>query len=186
MILKSIPCLLALICFSAYSGDTAISKATESTATGTTYAKTDFTTVKEGKFVFSYKIDGPDLVAEVSYPGAGWVAVGFNPTSMMKGANFIIGALVDGKSVVSDEFGDTKYSHKPDTALGGKNSIIKSKCWVDKGVLTVSFTIPLNSGDDKDVVLEKGKKVKLIFAEGKKPDFRSIHSVIGKTTIMLE
>jgi len=158
MILKSIPCLLALICFSAYSGDTAISKATESTATGTTYAKTDFTTVKEGKFVFSYKIDGPDLVAEVSYPGAGWVAVGFNPTSMRKARIFIIGALVDGKSVVSDEFGTPNIPINPILPWEAKNSIIKSKCWVDKGVLTVSFTILSISGDDKDVVLKKAKK----------------------------
>ncbi len=181
MILRTITGIVTIVYFSAFSPDSAAAKVVANSD-----AKSAFKTINEGKFVFSYKIEGKNFVGRISYPTAGWVAVGFNPASMMKGANFIIGALIDGKTIISDEYGDTKYSHKPDTALGGKYSIINGACTTENGVLTMSFTIPLNSGDDKDVVLEKGKPVKVIFAAGKKPDIKSIHSALEKTTIVLD
>jgi hypothetical protein len=159
----------------------------DSTATGGAAApgKSEFSTAKAGKFAFFYKVDGQNLVGKVSYPTAGWVGVGFNPVKMMKGANFILGTLAEGKAVVSDEFGTSKTSHAPDTTVGGKNNIIEGNVTAENGVLTLSFTIALNSGDDKDVVLEKGKPIKVIFAAGKKPDIRKMHSDIESTTITL-
>jgi hypothetical protein len=149
-------------------------------------AITEFATVKAGKFVFLYRVDGPNLVAKVSYPTAGWVGVGFNPVKMMMGANFILGTIVEGKAVVSDEFGDSKYSHVPDSTQGGKNDIIGGDVVMDKALMTMSFTIPLSSGDTKDAVLEKGKKITVLFAAGKKPGLKSKHSDIEKTTITLQ
>lgn len=148
--------------------------------------KSEFSTIQAGKFVFSYKVDGPNLTAKVSYPTAGWVGVGFNPVKMMKGANFILGTVADGKAAVLDEFGKSNTSHAPDTTLGGKNNIIDGNVAAENGMMTMTFTIPLNSGDDKDAVLEIGKPVKLIFAAGKKPDIRKIHSDIGNATITLK
>ena len=145
----------------------------------------EFTVVNAKKFVFSYKVDGDNLVARISYPTAGWVAVGFNPVKMMQGANFVIGSVIGDKTVISDEFGATKYSHAPDTAHGGKYDVVNGSVVSEKGVMTMSFTIPLRSGDDKDVVLEKGKPIKVIFAAGKKPDLGKKHSVLAKTTITL-
>jgi hypothetical protein len=151
-----------------------------------TQAKNEFATVKAGKFVFLYEVDGSNLVAKVSYPTAGWVGVGFNPVKMMMGANFILGTIVDGKAVVSDEFGDSKYTHVPDSTQGGKNDIVTSDVVIDKGIMIMSFTIPLNSGDSKDAVLEKGKKIMVILAMGKKPGLKAKHSDIEKTTITLQ
>jgi hypothetical protein len=171
---------LGLFCGAAFSGDTA------SGSLPATPAKAEFTVVNVDKFQFSYKVEGDRLVAQVSYPTNGWVAVGFNPVKVMLGANFIIGCVADGKPVVSDEFGITKYSHAPDTAQGGKNDITNANVITEKGTTTMSFSIPLNSGDAKDVVLEKGKPIKVIFAEGKKPNIKSGHNEIGKTTITLQ
>jgi hypothetical protein len=151
-----------------------------------TQEKTEFVTVKAGKFVFLYKVDGQNLVAKLSYPTSGWVGVGFNPVKMMKGANFFLGTVVDGKAVVSDEFGNSDYSHAPDSTLGGKSDIIAGDVTVDKGIMTMFFTIPLNSGDSKDVVLEKGKKIKVLFAAGKKPNMKIQHNDWEKTTITLQ
>jgi hypothetical protein len=142
-------------------------------------------TVKAGKYTFSYRIDSTNLVATVSCKTQGWIAVGFNPKSVMQNANFIMGSVVDGKAVVSDEFGDNTYSHKPDTAIGGKNNIIAGDCTQADGVTTLSFTIPLDSGDAKDGKLVPGSKVKLIFASGATNDIRKKHKDDTKTTITL-
>jgi hypothetical protein len=175
MVLRNVTICLALFYGIVFCGDS-VSAIQE---------KSVFIEVKANKFLFSYKVDGENFVARVTYPTAGWVAVGFNPTKMMKGANFIIGSVVNGKTVISDEFGDSEDSHAPDTVHGGKYNVVNGSVTTDKGTTTMSFTIPLKSGDDKDAVLEKGKPIKLIFAAGKKPDQGTQHNALAKATITL-
>jgi len=55
-------------------------------------------TVKD--FIFDYKVENDNLIAKVSYPTEGWVAIGFNSTKKMKDANFIIGCNKEGKEIV--------------------------------------------------------------------------------------
>jgi hypothetical protein len=157
--------------------------AQDSAATGAPEAP--FQTVKAGKFTFVWKVVGPNLSARVSYPTKGWVAAGFNPTSMMKNANIIMGAAVGGKTVSSDEFGVSDVSHKPDTAIGGKNNILSADCTQANGITTFAFTIPLDSGDPWDVKLTVGAKVKVILAAGPSADFKEHHLDVAKTTIIL-
>ncbi|HMD67644.1 MAG TPA: DOMON domain-containing protein [Chitinivibrionales bacterium] len=148
--------------------------------------ETPFTTVKAGKFTFAYKVEGANLRAQVTYPTKGWVAVGFNPTSMMKGANMIMGALINGKTISSDEYGVSDVSHKPDTLIGGKNNILAAECTQANGTTTFSFTIPLDSGDPKDVKLVVGAKVKVILAAGANANFKDKHIDVEKTTVTLK
>jgi hypothetical protein len=139
--------------------------------------------VASGKFTFKYMLHGDKLMAEVSYPTTGWVAVGFNPTKKMKDANFIIGYADGAKSVVDDQFGDGAVSHKPDTLLGGTYNLSETKASEKDGITTIAFTMPLNSGDPRDGVIEKGKPTALIFGAGKRDDLTSKHSDIAKTTV---
>lgn len=139
-------------------------------------------TVKD--FILDYKVENDNLVAKVSYPTEGWIAIGFNPTKKMKDANFIIGCNRDGQEIIDDHFGVNPVSHKADTLIGGKNNLIESSCTEEEGKTTLSFTIPLDSGDEKDGVLKKGKENKVIFAAGKKDDLRKKHFVRAKKMIV--
>jgi hypothetical protein len=179
MVNKNTMIFLALLYGAALCGDTISQSASPAKAAG------EFIVVSVKKFQFSYKVENDRLVGRVSYPTNGWVAVGFNPVRAMMGANFIMGCVNDGKPFVSDEFGATEFSHSPDTAHGGKYDITDGNVITANGTTTLSFSIPLNSGDDKDVVLEKGKPIKVIFAAGKKPDLKTGHNALGKTTITL-
>jgi hypothetical protein len=172
--------LIGLVSYGALGGDTA------SAGNPAIQPAGGFSETKSGKFAFAYKVDGNSLVARISYPTSGWVAVGFNPVKAMKGANFIIGCVADGKPVVSDEFGLTESSHARDSAYGGKDDIVNGSVITDNGTTTMSFSIPLNSGDSRDVVLEKGKQVKVIFAAGKKPDIATEHNALERATITLK
>ena len=142
-----------------------------------------YKTVTVKKFTFSYLVSDENLKVKVSYPTTGWISVGFNPIRKMKGGNFIVGYAAKGEAVVGDHFGDSPYSHKADTLQEGKNDIIESDCTEEKKITTLSFTIPLNSGDDKDVVLEKGKEAVIILAAGKKDSFKTKHFTLAKTKI---
>ena len=139
-------------------------------------------TVKD--FILDYRVENDNLIAKVSYPTKGWVAIGFNPVKKMKGANFIIGCNKEGKEIIGDHYGVNPVGHKADTLIGGKNNLIESSCTEEEGRTTLSFTIPLNSGDEKDGVLKKGKENKIIFAAGKKDDLKTKHSVLAKETIV--
>lgn len=178
MTIKNIGLVILLTCTMAFCAkDTVVTSATYKAN------KPEWIVVKSDSFVFSYRISEKNLVAKVSYPTTGWVAIGFNPGKVMKGANIIMGTRINNVAVLSDEYGTGWFSHKPDTTIGGKNNISSGDCVIDNGVMTILFTIPLNSGDDKDGSIERGKPTKIMFAAGKKNDLKSKHTVVSKTTV---
>ncbi len=143
-----------------------------------------YTTITIKKFTFSYKTIEDNLAEKVSCPTKGWIAVGFNPIHKMKGGNFIVGYADGEKEIVWDEYGNSPYSHEADTLSGGKNDLLEYSC-IEKGeTTTLAFTIPLNSGDKRDVVLEKGKKITVILAAGKKDNLKKKHYTIAKTKVV--
>jgi hypothetical protein len=168
--------IIASFCFACIAGP--------DSTTGTIKPMTP-KTVKAGKFIFSYSIEGKNLNATVCAKTDGWISVGFNPKNVMQDANIIIGTIINGKSLVSDEFGDGMFSHKPDSAIGGTNSIISGDVKQDSGMTTMRFCIPLDSGDPKDAKLVPGQKIKLIFATGASGDIRKKHKDDAKATITL-
>jgi hypothetical protein len=179
--MRSKECLfiVLVICFSAFTVNA------EPDSLAAKSQDTTLKTVTAGKYTMTYQVDGKNLVATVSCQTKGWVAVGFGPKNVMQDANFIIGTVINGKAVVTDEFGDGMFSHRPDTALGGKNDIIAGDCKQANGVTTLSFTIPLDSGDPKDVALVPGQKVKVIFSTGETNDTGKKHKTTAKTVITL-
>jgi hypothetical protein len=144
---------------------------------------TSMKTVTVDKFVFNYKIDGLNLKGSVSYPTTGWVAIGFNPKMIMENAHMIMGTVVNGKAVVSEEFGTGWFSHKPVASVFGKSDIISSDCSVDNGITTLSFSIPLKSSIGKIAEISLGKETKVIFADGESSDLQKKHKHKTKTKI---
>ena len=168
----------AAICFS-------VAMAQSTTSNTPSVNDSAMQTVTSGKFTFSYRIDGPNLVAKLSCPSTGWVAVGFNPKSVMKNAFCVMGAVVDGKPAISEEFGTGMFEHKPILSLGGKAVLIASDVSSENGVATLSFTMPLSTKDGMHADLAAGKKVKLMFAAGASNDFTKKHKRKGEMTITL-
>jgi hypothetical protein len=141
--------------------------------------------VTVGEFVLSYDLDGDMVDISLTYPTTGWVAVAFKPTRMMKDANIIIGyASDDGTSVVEDHFGVGMTRHKPDTEVGGGSHVEDGTCEEKDGSTTMSFSIPLDSGDERDCVLETGKQITIALAAGRRDSF-SKHQTVIKTSIRL-
>lgn len=134
-----------------------------------------------------WKVEGEMLKVKVSAPTTGWVSVGFDPSRGMKDANIIIGFVQDGKAVIRDDFGNGLMSHRSDIDLLGKNDVTDKAGKEENGTTEIGFTIPLNSGDDKDKPLVPGKTYKVILAAGGKDadDFSSKHKKIGRVEIKL-
>lgn len=148
------------------------------------FGQSDFKTVEESGVLFQWKIDGGDIHIRLTAPTEGWVAVGFNPSRAMKDADFKL-AYVDGSEVViEDHFGSGLFKHKKDMDLGGTDDFQLVSGSESDGSTTVEFIMPLNSGDDKDSLLEEGVEAKVLLAYARNDDIRRKHS--WKTSLMVE
>jgi hypothetical protein len=120
-------------------------------------------------------------------PAVGYLAVGFDPVSRMQGANFILGAVTDGKALVRDDFGTGAVAHSSDVAGGGTNDILEAAGCEANGKTYLEFVIPLDSGDAMDKPLLPGNAYKVLIAYHEtNDDFDAWHSRRGSGTIALD
>ena len=129
-------------------------------------------------FDFQWKVDGKNLNVQLAAPTTGWLAIGFDPTNKMADANILIGYVTDGSVFLRDDFGAGQVKHSPDTKLGGEEHFSDLEGNETGGITRIRFTIPLDSGDAFDKVLEQGRTYKVIYSYGPngKDDFGSYHT----------
>ncbi len=149
------------------------------------YIADGFKEVEVKGIIFQWKISEKNIDIVLSAPTEGWVAVGFNPSKMMKDADFLIGYIKNGEVFLRDDFGSGNTQHRADTDFGGTDNItIKGGSETDTAT-TLRFSIPLDSGDPKDRKLIQGREYKLIFAYGRDDSFISYHKVRAGLMITL-
>ena len=137
-------------------------------------------TLKVKKMDVQWKVDGDKIHFQLSAETTGWVAIGFDPEKAMQGANIIIGAVKNGKVRIEDHYGDRKRNHKSDKKLGGENHVLDPKGSETDGVTTISFTLPLDSGDKWDKPIDPSKVSRIMLAYGTGRDsFRAAHAWRG-------
>jgi len=135
---------------------------------------------------FSWNVNADSLAVRLSAPTTGWLAIGFNPTDMMKDANIIIGYVKDGKVEVSDDFGSGPTMHMPDDKRGGTNNVTVVGGSETGNTTTLEFSIPLNSGDVNDGVINPTADTKVILAYGPDRDsFKMKHQFAKAITVNL-
>ena len=126
-----------------------------------------------------------DLEVIVSAPTTGWIAIGFDPTSQMKDANFVLCAVISGTATARDDFGVGSYTHSPDTVLGGADNVTVLGGSENAERTEVQFTIPLDSGDEYDRVLIPGNEYTVLLAHGGSDDFGMKHTYRTSVQITL-
>ena len=142
--------------------------------------------VKAKNMTFAWKIEGDTLHGKMSAKTKGWVAVGFNPSSKMKDANFIIGYVKNGEPALKDHFGDKATGHAEDTKKGGTEDVVLVSGTEEKGMTTIEFTIPMDSGDKLDSALDKDGDTVLLLGYGPARDsFKARHKFRTSMTVNL-
>lgn len=132
--------------------------------------------IDAAKMSFEWKINGENIDIRMSAPTTGWVGIGFNPSKQMMDANFILGYVKDGKLRISDEFGKTTKAHAKDTKSDGKMDVINAMGSEENEITTISFSIPLDSGDKVDQALDPMAETTVLLAYGSGRDsFRTKH-----------
>lgn len=125
---------------------------------------------------FAWSLDEDQIHVQISAETTGWVGIGFDPETAMSGANIIIGAVKNGKFKVEDHYGDRKRGHTNDEKLGGKNDVLTPDGKEEGGVTTISFSLPLDTGDKYDKPIDPNGMTKIMLAYGAGRDsFKTRH-----------
>lgn len=125
---------------------------------------------------FSWTIEEDKIHIMLSAKTTGWVGIGFDPEKAMSGANIIIGAVKNGKFKIEDHFGNKKRGHTSDVKLGGTNDVSDPSGSEEDGVTTISFSIPLDTGDKYDKPINAtGKNIIMLAYGAGKDSFKNRH-----------
>jgi len=132
--------------------------------------------ITSANITLRWRVNGQNLDVILSAPTSGWVAVGFDPTSMMRDANFVLTEVNDGVAVARDDYGTGLTSHASDVSLGGTDNVTNLTGTETGGTTEVSFTIPLDSGDEFDRPLEPGAAYRVLLAYSVSSDLSVKHT----------
>jgi hypothetical protein len=140
-----------------------------------------------GPFSLEWEITKDNITFTLTAETTGWIAMGIDPVRSMLGADFTIGFVSDGEVFVEDHYGNNRYSHQPDVDGGGTSDIFDISGSESGGSTIISFSKPLDTGDERDKVIEPGETYTLILAHGDndEDDFRSQHTAEALTEISL-
>ena len=146
----------------------------------------EYKSVEAIGMTFKWRIEGDWISILLTAPTTGWLAVGFDPTSIMKDADIYIGYVADdGSVIVRDDFSTWFTSHEPDDSLGGTSDVRITGGEENENSTSISFAIPLDSGDKHDRILEEGRKHTVILAFGIDDDISARHRDRTKLEIVL-
>jgi hypothetical protein len=144
----------------------------------------DSNTVEVGEnWRISWEFISDEIEFSVTAPTEGWVAIGFNPSRMMKDAHFIIGYVADGQLAVRDDYGTGNTKHASDESVGGTQNVRPISGTEADGITTIVFALPLASGDQFDVEFTQGTSYKVLLAYGANngDNFTGMHR--GRTSV---
>jgi hypothetical protein len=130
----------------------------------------DPTSVTAENFRLSWETEEEQIIFTFSAATTGWISVGFNPSRVMKDAQYVIGYVSGGTASVRDDFGTGTFSHGPDTDLGGTDDVQLVSAREADGWTEIVFALPIDSGDAYDTVLTPGETHTVLIAYG--PDDR--------------
>ena len=147
----------------------------------------DFQQIEKDGFLIAWRIVGTDIEFIVEQSTLGWVAIGFEPSRVMKDADIIIGYVDGSEVVIEDHFAHRLTAHRPDVDMGGSNNVTVISGSEEGGRTRLRFRRPLNTGDEYDTPLSRGQSVEVIFAWGRNraDNTSALHAGHGSVTITL-
>ncbi|MDB4433303.1 DOMON domain-containing protein [bacterium] len=122
-----------------------------------------------GDMRFLWKAQQESIDIKLAAKTTGWVGIGFNPdmSEDMKGANFIIGYVKDGKAEAFDHYGIMEGKHREDEKIGGTADFSDLSGSETNGTTELAFSLPLDTRDSVDTVLNLASENTVLLAYGR-------------------
>lgn len=131
--------------------------------------------IEKNGMTIQWKYSQNTIDFEVFAPTQGWVAIGFNETNQLKGTHLIMGTVKEGEVILSDRYIVGIGNHQPVEKLGGINHLYQPKGEENDKGTTLSFSIPIEAGDEFHWNLRENRPFSLLIAYSMEDDF-SHHS----------
>jgi len=142
-----------------------------------------------GNYKLLWEFEGNKVFMAIVAKTPGWVAVGFNPSTVMANADMVFGLVGDQGTTaqVSDEWSSGIFGpHSPDVSQGGKSDILSFAGKRTGDTVVFEFSRLLNTGDKFDKVIPTSGKFKIIWAYGPSLQLTAKHTKAGSATIQME
>ncbi|MBM3175560.1 MAG: hypothetical protein FJZ93_07545 [Chloroflexi bacterium] len=135
-----------------------------------------------GNYELNWSSDGQNIYIGIKAKTTGWVALGIQPGSRMKGADIIIGYVQDGKATVADHFSAGDFGpHKADAEFGGVDNILEFGGKEEGEYTTIEFKRALNTGDKYDHPLSRGlDDIVWAYGSGDQPTLKHVNRGYGE------
>jgi hypothetical protein len=131
-----------------------------------------------------WEVTGDYINFGVKGKTTGWVAIGLEPTAVMKDADMYFGWVSGGTVFTQDAYSTGTFGpHPPDTDQGGTNDFDSYGATEDNGWTTFELRRLLDTGDSKDNVVPANGKMKIIWANGANDNWNDQHIRRGSATI---
>lgn len=133
--------------------------------------------VRKNNMTVCWKMEKEYIQVEMEAPTNGWIAIGFNETSSLKGTYLLMGRIRKGKAEVVEHYTEKLGNYKPIADLGVPNQVI-SISGHEKGNLTkLKFSIPISKSSKYHKQLSTETKWTLLLAYSVDDDFQH-HSIM--------
>jgi hypothetical protein len=142
----------------------------------------------KGNFKLLWEFEGDKVFMAIVAKTPGWVAIGFNPSTVMAKSDMVLGLVKDQSDVQAvDEWSSGIFGpHAPDVDKGGKSDILSYAGTRTDDTVVFEFSRLLNTGDQLDNVIPTSGKFKVIWAYGPSLDVTAKHKKAGSATIQME
>lgn len=140
-----------------------------------------------GNYRLLWSIEGDTLFMAIEAKAAGWVAIGFDPSTVMANCDMVFGIIDSlGKAQAIDAWSKGMFGpHPADTDQGGKSNITAAAGTRSGGSVIFEFSRKLSTGDRFDKVIPKSGNFKVIWAYSGSSQFTAKHSKAGTGTIQM-
>jgi len=138
-----------------------------------------------GSFTIHWSVNGTRVWMAMVARTAGWVSIGFEPSSAMKDADMVFGWVENGMARIEDHWGTGMTTHSRDEELGGSFDIPSFNGTESGGNTTIEFIRDLDTGDAYDKAIPSEGSVNIIWAYGSLDDPTSAHSQRGAGTLLI-
>ena len=128
-----------------------------------------------GNYILHWRFTQDEASIAMRAKTRGWVAIGFEPSGGMKGADMIIG-WVDTEVYVMDAYAeDEQGAHPADTSLGGTMDLLEVGGKESGDWTVIEFRRKVDTGDSRDRTLDPEGRNTIIWAYGASDDPTANH-----------
>lgn len=140
---------------------------------------------KKNIITLYWKLEQTKILIGIKAKTSGWVAIGFNPTKVMKDADMVFGWVdTNGNAKALDCYSTGIFGpHPPDTDLGGTENISAFGATETNGITIFEFERILSTGDEYDAQITAGNPMVVIWGIGAVDNYLKKHKQVGSFDI---